>query len=580
MQTVIPKRRMERILPEPGDVIRRLLLAWLLAGALQYSGNAFRSLETLDSLAAMSFPGLLAGMAVGFAALTLLGRYFTTEAAERWGILLCFGWQVVLALCASFTVPFLVACLGLVAILAVYARKGAATPRGQTSSPAVRGALGAKGLTALFVALFLTFVCILTICRVLTFSSPTYDFGIFSQMFYNMRATGLPYTTCERDGLLSHFAVHVSPIYYLLLPFYALFPSPVTLQVLQALVLASAVIPLWLICRRHGLPPLACALLCGLLLFYPAYAGGTSYDLHENKFLTTLLLWLLYCIDAKKLWGVALSGLLTLTVKEDAPVYVAVVALYLLLRALCGRREERRWGLWTGAGLLVVSLLYFLAVTTWLAKVGDGVMTYRYGNFMYDGSDSLLTVVKAVLLSPLKAVFECADGEKVSFFLYTMLPLLFLPFLTRRYERLVLLIPYLLVNLMSDYQYQHSVFFQYTYGSTACLFYLTAVNLADLRLGKRWAPAAAGSLALAASLVCFSMTIGPQAGDYLERYKENRAYYTQGPPDTGGDPGGCGRGRHYVLHGSAVTAGGALRCAVLLPGASAGDGLCGPGGRG
>lgn len=85
MQTVIPKRRMERILPEPGDVIRRLLLAWLLAGALQYSGNAFRSLETLDSLAAMSFPGLLAGMAVGFAALTLLGRYFTTEAAERWG---------------------------------------------------------------------------------------------------------------------------------------------------------------------------------------------------------------------------------------------------------------------------------------------------------------------------------------------------------------------------------------------------------------------------------------------------------------------------------------------------------------
>lgn len=376
-------------------------------------------------------------------------------------------------------------------------------------------------------ALFLTFVCILTICRVLTFSSPTYDFGIFSQMFYNMRATGLPYTTCERDGLLSHFAVHVSPIYYLLLPFYALFPSPVTLQVLQALVLASAVIPLWLICRRHGLPPLACALLCGLLLFYPAYAGGTSYDLHENKFLTTLLLWLLYCIDAKKLWGVALSGLLTLTVKEDAPVYVAVVALYLLLRALCGRREERRWGLWTGAGLLVVSLLYFLAVTTWLAKVGDGVMTYRYGNFMYDGSDSLLTVVKAVLLSPLKAVFECADGEKVSFFLYTMLPLLFLPFLTRRYERLVLLIPYLLVNLMSDYQYQHSVFFQYTYGSTACLFYLTAVNLADLRLGKRWAPAAAGSLALAASLVCFSMTIGPQAGDYLERYKENRAYYTQ-----------------------------------------------------
>ena len=50
--------------------------------------------------------------------------------------------------------------------------------------------------------------------------------------------TGLPVTTCERDRVLSHFAVHVSPIYYLFLPFYALFPSPVTLEVLQALLLA------------------------------------------------------------------------------------------------------------------------------------------------------------------------------------------------------------------------------------------------------------------------------------------------------------------------------------------------------
>ena len=74
---------------------------------------------------------------------------------------------------------------------------------------------------------------------------PTFDFGIFSQMFHQMRTTGLPVTTVERDGPLSHFAVHVSPIYYLLLPFYCIYPKPVTLQVLQAAVLASAVIPLW-----------------------------------------------------------------------------------------------------------------------------------------------------------------------------------------------------------------------------------------------------------------------------------------------------------------------------------------------
>ena len=74
-------------------------------------------------------------------------------------------------------------------------------------------------------------------------------------------------------------------------------------------------------------------------------------------------------------------------------------------------------------------------------------------------------------------------------------PLLFLPLCTRRYERLVLLIPFLLVNLMSDYTYQHSIFFQYTYGSAACLFYLTAVNLAELpRVWNRPALAATPGL--------------------------------------------------------------------------------------
>ena len=41
-----------------------------------------------------------------------------------------------------------------------------------------------------------------------------FDFGIFSQMFYYMKESGLPLVTCERDRLLSHFAVHFSPIYY------------------------------------------------------------------------------------------------------------------------------------------------------------------------------------------------------------------------------------------------------------------------------------------------------------------------------------------------------------------------------
>ena len=170
------------------------------------------------------------------------------------------------------------------ALLLVYAAYGARTDaESLTAAPACTGRRAGLIIVIIAAAVFLVAVLALTVFRVLSYAAPTYDFGIFSQMFHSMRTTGLPVTTCERDRVLSHFAVHVSPIYYLFLPFYALFPSPVTLEVLQALLLASAVIPLWRIARRHGLSGVTAGLLCALLLLWPAYAGGTSYDVHENK---------------------------------------------------------------------------------------------------------------------------------------------------------------------------------------------------------------------------------------------------------------------------------------------------------
>lgn len=514
---------------EAGAVIRRLLLAWLFSAALQYTllPAQSRDLTGLES-ATPSFSVLLTAVLSVFLLLSLLNWWVDLARVERWAMLGCFGWLTVVAVSASFTLPFFLACMVLLAFLAVYAVRGAVTEKADISRSGDKSLPGAAVTAALAVG-FTAFVGAWTVCRVTTYASPTYDMGIFTQMFHSMKTTGLPNTTLERDGLLSHFAVHVSPIYYLMLPFYALFPSAETLQILQAAVLASSVVPLWRIARRNGFSSVGTALLCALLLLYPSFSGGTSYDLHENVFLTPLLLWLFDALEDDRLWSIALFGVLTLLVKEDAAVYVAVVALWVTLEALL-RRERRR--LWTGLAMLGGALVYFLAVTTYLSRVGDGVMTYRYGNFLLQSDGSLFGVVQTVLLSPMKLIFECMDAEKIEFLLQTMLPLLFLPLLTRRYARLVLLIPYILVNLMSDYQYQHSIFFQYTYGATACLFYLTVVNLADLRVWSErkrcpWGTAAVRAAALLVSAVFFCAAVVPKASGYFAQRRTRAAYYAR-----------------------------------------------------
>ncbi len=354
-------------------------------------------------------------------------------------------------------------------------------------------------------------------------------------------------TTLERDGLLSHFSVHVSPVFYVLLPFYTLAPTPATLQVLQAAVLTSAAIPLWKLGKYHGLSSANCVLLISLLFLYPTYAGGTSYDIHENCFLTPLILWLFYGLDCRRGILTISTALLTLMVKEDAAVYVAVIGLWMVLKTLIHLPHKPKsssdplniaaaWDLFFGILLLALSLIWFFCVTQYLAQVGDGVMTYRYKNFLYDGSSSLFTVIKTVFLQPMKALYECVDPEKLSFIGLTMLPLLGLPLLTRRYERYLLLIPYVLVNLMSDYTYQHSIFFQYTFGSTAFLLYLTMVNLADFpKERQRTIPLAA---ALISSLLCFGATVVPKAVvppvdaiRYYQDYQEIRDTLEEIPED-------------------------------------------------
>ena len=107
--------------PAAGDAIRRLLLAWLLTGAIQYTclPASKRVLSGFSALTGQSFPLLLVGTAASFALLTLAGLRWRTAHWERAALLLCFGWQLVLGLCASWSVPLLCAGLVVLALLLV-----------------------------------------------------------------------------------------------------------------------------------------------------------------------------------------------------------------------------------------------------------------------------------------------------------------------------------------------------------------------------------------------------------------------------------------------------------------------------
>ncbi len=364
-----------------------------------------------------------------------------------------------------------------------------------------------------------TVIAVITCLRYLTFASPNFDFGLFVNMFHNMKETGLPNATSERDMFLSHFAVHISPIYYVLLPFYFIFPSPLTLQIGQAVVLASGVIPVLLLARHLKLSGKMQILVTVIYAFYPAVSAGCFYDIHENCFLAPLLLWMFYFFEKEKYLPMYLFAFGVLMVKEDAAMYILMFALFVIL-------SKRKY--LHGACLIAGGLAYFAFALFMLSTFGDGVMVNRFDNLIFNKNDGLLGAVKTALLNPgflLTQLFTTSKNgwDKIVYVLQMFLPLGLIPFVTRKPSRWLLMAP-MLMNLLTYYQYQYNIGFQYNFGVTAFLIYAMLLNLPELKSPTRQNLAAIGAVACC----CFYVaTVLPKWDSYIARWESGKDTYTQ-----------------------------------------------------
>ena len=298
-----------------------------------------------------------------------------------------------------------------------------------------------------------------------------YDHGIFAQMFHNMKETGQMVTTYDRNELMSHFKVHFSPIFYLLLPLYMIFPSSQALLIINGFIIISGIVPLMFLCKRFKLSDISTLLFCVCYAIYPTFIGNGLWGLHENAFLAPLILWLFYFSEKECTIGAVIFAVLLLCVKEDAAMYLAIIALYYIFS---GKSLARNFI------LLALSLLCFGVVTMLMQKYGLGVMSdSRFGNYI--GKDgSLFTLIRSVIENPAFTLSQVFTQEKLLFLLQMFAPLCFLPLMGKKPARLILLIPMLLINLMTRYSYGYDIYFQYTLGSAAILFYLSVAAYSEM----------------------------------------------------------------------------------------------------
>ena len=260
----------------------------------------------------------------------------------------------------------------------------------------------------------------ITIQRYLAFKTTVFDLAVYTQVLWNT-LHGLPfYYTLETHVVPTYnfLSLHFAPFIVIILPLYYLIPDARTLLVLQSMVLAAGIFPLYGFARSL-LNNNSLSLLFALLyLVYPPLHGVNWFDFHIEAFTPLLVLSVFYSLEAKKIKLLYLSTILLLMVIEFTPIIAISIFTIMLLVKIKDKFIRKHLAI-----LLIISIIYFFII---LQILHSNVSPFRlrmwsqYGGSVEEALHRALQDPEWFLETLLRSVFF--PPSKILYVFITFLP--------------------------------------------------------------------------------------------------------------------------------------------------------------
>jgi hypothetical protein len=232
------------------------------------------------------------------------------------------------------------------------------------------------------------------------------DLGIFAQTAAS--AFGCFCNTVEG----SHWAFHFSPVLYAAGALIHVWRSALALVALQAIAGALTAPPIYGIVARHA-DRRAARLAAVVVWLYPPLAGAIFNDFHENGLAAAAVAWLMWAFDGGYAAGIAIFALLTLAVKEDQAIFLAIAGVVGFIRY---RAQWPRGPLAFAVAIVssAVAIVFFAQIQPHAAAHSHWSPTRFYA---WNADDW-------------RALFPAGILQRIGFLLLAFVPLLFLPLRT------------------------------------------------------------------------------------------------------------------------------------------------------
>jgi uncharacterized membrane protein len=332
------------------------------------------------------------------------------------------------------------------------------------------------------------------------FDTFTFDAGIYDQGLWLMSRFHSPFISLIGRHL---FGDHASFILVFLVPLYWLGASMKVLLVLQAVVLALAAWPVFLIARDLLASERVAAVLATVFLLQPALAWTAREQFHPDAFEVPLLLFALWFMLRRRWVGFFMFVGLALLVKEDVALVTLLLGVYVAVR------YSRKVGLATVAG----SVLYFVIAVYGVMRHFNGVGILNAWRIPFGGAGGLATTL---LTDPLRVADYLAAGGRLWYLWQLLAPLALLPLLAPGV--LAVAAGPILVNLLSTFWYQHSI--EYHYATQVLPFLALAAILGLSRLRRPGLRPAVAALVVGAAI---ASTVTWEPGLVIHYYGGYRA---------------------------------------------------------
>jgi len=199
-----------------------------------------------------------------------------------------------------------------------------------------------------FAALYAT----ISVARFERLAVRSFDLAIFEQAIRHYAYLQAPIVDIEGAGV-NFLGDHWNPAIAVFAPFYRLFPTPVTLLVVQAAVIALGVVPLTRAGMRHLGRWSGVAVGLAFGMSYGVQAA-VDFDVHEVSVAVPLLAFALEAFLAGRWTAVVAWAAPLVLVKEDLGLTVAAIGLVLAVRGAWRR----------GLGLAAFGLASFALIMT------------------------------------------------------------------------------------------------------------------------------------------------------------------------------------------------------------------------